>query len=536
MSGNKMLKGATVLAAAGLIVKLMGVFFRIPLANIVSSEGLSYYGSVYPIYAYFLILSTTGIPVAISKMVAERIAMKNYQGAHRVFKLALLLMSVIGFATFCVFYFFADFIEVSILSNKGTKLALQAIAPSLLLVPMMSAYRGYFQGRQNMNPTAISQIFEQFVRVVVGLTLVYALISYGDQVSIAGATFGCTAGAAAGLIVVVIIYLLNLKTFDRQDNIYREYNQRESKGSIMKRILTISIPITIGASISPLMGFIDSVVVLRRLQAMGLDKAAADDLWGGMSGFCSPLISMPQVILGAIVISLVPIISAAYKLRNMGEVKENSNTAVRATMAIAMPCAAGIFALSGPIFTLLFPSRLESALAMVPTLRWLCPTIVIIGIMQVYIGILQGIDRQGKPVKNLLIGSLIKLVLTYVLVGTPLFNINGAVIGSIAGDLTATMLCQRDLKKYIKYKPEYFSSFVKPFAASVIMGIGAFAAYKLIFQILGSNGLATILAVFVGVVLYAVLVFMFKIITKEELMLLPKGDKIVKIVGKFVRW
>ena len=210
MSQNKFLKGAAILGIAGIIVKVMGVFFRIPLTNWVGADGISYYSSVYPIYTFFLILSTAGIPVAVSRMVSERIAVSNYGGAHKVFHTALWFLSLLGFVTFAIVYFGAGFIESHVLKNEGTMMALQAIAPALFIVPVMSAYRGYFQGRQNMNPTAISQLAEQFFRVVVGLALAYYLIPSGYEAVSAGATFGCTAGAVAGLAVVVIIYLLNL--------------------------------------------------------------------------------------------------------------------------------------------------------------------------------------------------------------------------------------------------------------------------------------------------------------------------------------
>ena len=158
MSQNKFLKGAAILGIAGIIVKVMGVFFRIPLTNWVGADGISYYSSVYPIYTFFLILSTAGIPVAVSRMVSERIAVSNYGGAHKVFHTALWFLSLLGFVTFAIVYFGAGFIESHVLKNEGTMMALQAIAPALFIVPVMSAYRGYFQGRQNMNPTAISQL------------------------------------------------------------------------------------------------------------------------------------------------------------------------------------------------------------------------------------------------------------------------------------------------------------------------------------------------------------------------------------------
>ena len=241
MSKNSFLKGAAILGIAGIIVKVMGVFFRIPLTMWIGENGMSYYGSVYPIYTLFLIISTAGIPVAISRMVSERIAVKNYAGAHKVFQISVWLMAALGFISFCIVYFNAGFIEESILRNPGSRLSLEAIAPSLILVPIMSAYRGYFQGRQNMNPTAVSQLFEQLFRVVVGLGLAYFLLDAGYEAVCAGATFGSTAGAGAGLFIVVIIYLLSLKTRKRYIRRNKSHSEIESSWSIVKKILIIYI-------------------------------------------------------------------------------------------------------------------------------------------------------------------------------------------------------------------------------------------------------------------------------------------------------
>ena len=524
MSQNKFLKGAAILGIAGIIVKIMGVFFRIPLTNWVGAEGISYYSSVYPIYTFFLILSTAGIPVAVSRMVSERIAVSNYGGAHKVFHTALWFLSLMGFATFAIVYFGAGFIESQVLKNEGTMMALQAIAPALFIVPVMSAYRGYFQGRQNMNPTAISQLAEQFFRVVVGLALAYYLIPSGYE----------AVSAAAGLAVVVGIYLLNLPAIQARIRRNRSKEQLESTKEIIKRILIIAIPITIGASIMPLMSSIDSAVVMRRLQATGWSLEESRHLWGLLGGYCNSLIGMPQVLTQAIVMSLVPAIAAGYKVKNFKEVTDNSRFGMRAGMIVGFPCAVGMFALAEPILHLLYKNKAEGSEA-AKMLMVMCVGIIFLSALQTLTGILQGVDKQMLPVKNLAIGAVGKLVITYVFVGIKAINVSGGPIGTIAAYAIAAVLNHRDLKKQLGIEIDYTETYVKPGICSVLMGVAAFAAYKLLYLLLNSNTLALLLAILVGVVVYGALVLLTGTIRKEEIRRLPKGEKLLKLLDRFVK-
>ena len=535
MASNKFLKGAAVLGVAGILVKVMGMFFRLPLTNWIGAEGMSYYSSVYPIYVFFLTISTAGIPVAISKMVSERVVVNNYEGAHKVFHTSLWLMAAFGFVSYMIVHLGSGFIEDTILKNPGTSYSLEAIAPSLFLVPIMATYRGYFQGRQNMNPTAISQFFEQLFRVIVGLALAYYLIPTGLEAVNAGATFGCTAGAAAGLFVVVLIYLLNLPAIRAKIKRNSQYAKSESTARIVRRLLAIAIPITIGACILPLMETIDSAVVMRRLQASGWSLVESKQLWGRLGGYCNSLVGLPQAFTQAVVMSLVPAIVAAYSIGDLKETRETISLGMRASMIISFPCAVGMFALAEPILHLLYPMQLEEASATVPTLRLMCVGIVFMSALQTFTADLQGVDRQTVPVKNLAIGALAKLVVTYVLVGIRFINVNGGPIGTIAAYIIATALNARYLKKHIDMKFDYMLTYVKPAAASVLMGVAAVVSYKLLYLLTSNNALSTLLAICVGAASYVVLIFVLKAITKEELARLPKGDKLAKIAGKFMK-
>ena len=306
MSTSKILKGTTILGIAGILVKLLGAVFRIPLTALIGTEGMAYYGYAYPLYSLFLVIATAGIPVAISRMVSERAATGDYIGVQRVFAVSRWLLLSIGVAAFAICFFGAELIAEYISKDMGAVLPIRAIAPALIFVPVMSAYRGYFQGRQNMNPTAISQFVEQIFRVAVGLILASVLVSSGLEVAAAGATFGATVGSVAGLAVIMLIYALNKKAIQRRIQRSRTSlgeRRREKSKDLVKQILIIAIPITIGASILPLINFADSAIVTRRLLDGGFSTVEARELWGQLSGYCNTMIGLPQVLTQAVAVA-----------------------------------------------------------------------------------------------------------------------------------------------------------------------------------------------------------------------------------------
>ena len=539
MANSKILKGTAILGIAGIFVKILGAVFRIPLTALIGTEGMAYYGYAYPLYSLFLVIATAGIPVAISRMVSEKIAYNDFSGAQRVFRVSRWLLLAIGVFAFAVCFFGAELIAKYVSKDMGAILPIKAIAPALIFVPVMSAYRGYFQGRQNMNPTAISQFIEQIFRVAVGLILASVMVAQGLEMAAAGATFGATVGSIAGLLIIMLIYALNKKAINyhlRQSRqIHGERRKKEKTMAIVKQILIIAIPITIGASILPLVNFADSAIVTRRLLDGGFTDVEARELWGQLSGYCNTMVGLPQVLTQAVAVAMVPAIAAAYKLRNRAEIDENINLGMRISMIIGMPCAAGMIALAEPILLLLFSSEAASAISAAPTLMVMCLGVPLMALLQTTNGILQGVNRQVLPMKNLAIGAVAKIILTYVLVAIPSLNIKGAAIGSVFVYGIALILNLRDMKRYTKVRVDFMLTYIKPTAASVIMGVCAFASYKILFGALGSNSLATLGAVVVGVIVYGVLILATKAITKEEIGRLPKGGKLVKILDKFIK-
>lgn len=528
---NKLVKGAAVIGIAGVIVKFLGAFFRIPLTNWIGDVGMSYYGFAYSIYGALLVLATAGLPVAISRLVSENVAKKHYNNAHKVFKVSVLLMFTIGMISFAICFFGSEFITEK-LGNPDANFAVKAIAPALLFVPILSAFRGYFQGRQNMNPTALSEISEQTIRVIVGLAIASFLLKDGLEMAAAGASFGASAGAFGGLLVMFTIYMLNRKVIKRKISLNNK--ELEDTKVILKKIIVIAVPIIIGSEIMPVMNLIDMSIIMSRLQAMGWSYVEAKAMFGLINGFCSSLISFPQIFTQAVAISLVPAIARAAAVKDQEGIEENVPLGYRTTMIMAFPCAIGIFALAKPILFLLYPMQKESAAEAAPTLMIMAIGVIALAISQTATGTLQAIGKQNIPVKNLLIGCIAKVIITYILVGVKALNIKGAAIGTIVAYVIDFTLNNRAVRKYTGVKIDFNLTYVRPFLASAVMGISAFAVHALLAGLVG-NSIATLVAIIIGAVVYAVLIFVFRAITIDELKLIPGGAKFEKIVRKIVK-
>lgn len=547
MAKKSFVQGAAVLAVAGLLVKVLGAVFRIPLGNMIGTVGMANYTPAYYIYNLFLILATSGIPVAISRMVSERVSTGQFFEAHRVFKLSRNLMMTIGVCSFVIVFLCADLFAG--FSNMPSAVpAIRAISPALIFVPFMASYRGYFQGMQDMTPTAISQFFEQVFRVVVGLILAYLFFNtvknagtasqYTPEVAgAAGATLGAVAGSIGGLLVVLIVYFSRRKTIKERTRRTDANNTavRESSGAILKKIVVIAVPITIGAAIMPVVNLVDVAIVTKQLMASGFERAVAEDMYGQLSSFCGSLINFPQVLTQAVSMSLVPLVAAAWKQKDMGYLQENVQMGLRMAVIMGMPCAVGLFTLAEPILLLLYPSQQASASAAAPCLMVLSVGVIFLATVQTLTGVLQGVGKQMIPVRNLIIGVLAKIVITWVLTGIPSINILGAATGTVSAYLIASALNIRAVCKYTGTKFNFMTTAVKPFISSAVMGLGTYGCYHLLYNLLDGSRMATVLAVLVAVVIYAIMVFVTKTVTKEELSRMPKGDKIVKILDKFIK-
>lgn len=540
MAKKSFVQGAAVLAVAGLLVKFLGAIFRIPLANMIGDVGMAAYQPSYYIYNLFLVLATSGIPVAISRMVSERISVGQYHEADRVFRISRVLMLCIGIVSFVIVFFGAGY-YTEMTGAPEAALAVRAIAPGLILVPLMASYRGYFQGQQNMTPTAVSQFIEQLFRVIVGLTLAYVFYNGAikatspEAAGAAGATFGAVAGSVGGLVVMLIVYYKNkgrIKSLIRQERRGSTVKHEKSR-TILKQIVVIAIPITIGAAIMPIVNIIDTAVVINRLEASGWEHRVALGMYGQLTSFCGSLVNFPQVLTQAVAMSLVPLVAAAHKQRDTKYLQENVQTGFRMAMILGMPCAVGMFVLAEPILLLLYASKAASAISAAPCLMVLSIGIVPLAVVQALTGVLQGVGKQMIPVRNLVIGVIVKIIVTWILTGIPAVNILGAATGTVTAYFIAAVLDLLAVRKYTGTRFDLGKTLIKPLISSVVMGLVTWGVFHVMYNVLDGSRMATLIAVLIAVVVYVVMIFVTKAITKEELAKMPKGNKLVKILDKF---
>ena len=545
-------KGAAILGAAGLVVKILGAVFRIPLGNMVSETSMAYYQPAYYIYTFFIVIATSGIPVAISRMVSERAVQGDYRGAHRAFKVSAFLMFGIGAVSFLILFFGAGAISAG-MSSPNAKYPMMVIAPALLLVPLMAAYRGYFQGMQNMNPTAVSQVIEQVFRVGFGLSLAYlfyrsapAFLSWaGDDATTAsdvkgamGAISGATIGSAAGLALIIFIYMKSRAAIHHRmdthpDTIY------EATGDILKKVLLIAVPITIGAAVMPIMNMVEVPIINSRLLAAGFTPQEADVLYGTLSGYVMSLINLPQVLTAALAMSLVPMITSVFTQRDTEALTENTVLGMRIATMIGLPCAFGMAVLSHPIMLLLYPTKPQVADNSAACLTILAIGIIFLSIVQTLTAILQGVGKQMVPVINLLIAVVIKIVVTFVLVGIPTLNIRGAAIGTTVAYLAAAVLDILAVKKYVGVSFPAGLCYLRPAISAGIMAVFARLGFNVLTMILGhgiaASGIATMLSIILAACLYAVLLIVTKSCTRDDLLHMPKGHKLAALYDRFVK-
>lgn len=529
-NSSSFIKGAFILGAAGIIIKILGAFFRIPLANLIGDEGMGYYQSAYPIYLLLLVISTAGFPTAIAKLVSEKMALGDRYGADRIFKVSFIALFIVGITTSSILFLGAKTYSDYFIKNPKAYYSTLAIAPALFFVPIMSAFRGYFQGLQNMKPTAISQIVEQAGRVILGLALAYILLDRDLEIAAAGATFGATAGALFGAIITTFIYF----KYKGNSRAFKPIGQIESTNSILKKLLLIAIPITIGAAVLPVMQAIDAGIVMRRLQDIGYDENTANSLFGQLTGMANPLINFPQALTAAIQVSLVPAVSHLATRRAASSLYKTIEAGVRIALLIGLPAGIGLVILSEQIMVLLYPLQIESAINASKILYILGFGVIFLSIFQTLTGVLQGLGKPIVPVRNLFVGAVIKLILSYILIGIPELNVKGAAIATITGYGIAAILNLIYIRNYINVKFDFLNVFLKPTISVIAMAVVVKLSYPILSGTLGSNK-ATLISVAVGAVVYGMMLLVTRTITEEDFKLMPGGQKLYRVARIFYK-
>lgn len=517
-------KGAAILGVAGLLCKIIGAFFRIPLYNLLG-DGMIYYEAVYPWYSTLITISSSGLPTAISKMVAERVTLGDYAGAKKVFRKAQVLLLVIGLVTSALMFFGADYIAALQQSGSGAALSFRALAPALLFVSFLCAYRGYLQGMQLMTGTAISQLVEQAGKLGVGLFMASRLMPMGLEYAAMGALIGVTASELAAMLVMMFFYL-------RRRHMFMPINvpQKASGEGIVKNLLGIAIPVTIGASIMPLTGIVDSVLIMRLLLNGGMSYEQASMRYVALRTNVTSIINMPAVLTVALAMSLVPAISSARARRDAKGIHNASRMGIKLAMLIGLPCAAGLYVLGGPVVDLLYtitPERLDIAARLMQSAA---SGVIFLSLVQTLTGIVQGIGKPQIPVINLAIGAVVKIAVMYVLMTRTDLEIYGAALSTVACYATAGILDAIYLVRKTYLRINILDTFLKPLFAALVMGAAAFFAYEFFRDVLHSQNLATLGAVAVGGIIYVALIFLLRMFKEEDLAFIPGGKRLARVL------
>ncbi|MCT8977490.1 polysaccharide biosynthesis protein [Clostridium sp. CX1] len=498
MKKQSLIRGTVILGVAGILSKFLGLFFRWPLQMLIGDEGIGYYQMSFPLYMFF-IATASGIPVAISKMVSERKAFNDDEGAILVFRKAMLLMVIMGIGfTAALLIFSRPIIEFLKWDNKSYY-SLIGIAFAPIFISIMSAFRGFFQGLQNMNYTAVSQIIEQIGRVVVGVGLAYLLLPRGIEYSAGGAALGAAAGGIFGGIYLLIKYVGVRKEF--------KVKRIRDNVDVLSKLLYIAIPVSLGATVSSVMSLIDSALVPQKLLEAGFTYRESTILYGQLTGKAFILTNVPLTLSAALCASLVPIIAESYILNKRFEVVAKVDLALKTSMIIALPSCLGLFSLAYPILDLIFPGQSDGF----RILQYSALAVPFIIIAQTSTSILQGVGLYILPVINLGIGCIIKVFITLFMVPMSHINIYGAIIGSTAGYIVASALNIRLLKRKLKVDIKTFEIVVKPLFAALLMVIAVVIIYMNVYNYTISSRIACLAAILSGVVVYSVLVVVFGI-------------------------
>ena len=425
---SKFVKGAVILSIGAVLCKLIGAVYRVPLTNILGSEGMGLYQLIYPIFTLLLVVSSSGIPNGISRLISEKIALGQRAYVKRIIKVSILLMVVVGLVMSFIMYFFADdiaYMQGNPLASSGYK----TIAPSILFVALISVFRGIFQGQNNMTPTAVSQIIEQTVKLVLGLGLGYLALGSGIQYGVAGALLGITIGELLSLVYLAIQYSTNkrLLVYISRDNFV------PSHFKVIKEIIKVVFPITLASVFMPIILVVDSVLLVNLLQSSGLSVSQATSDYGLYSGIANTVINMPVVVASALATVLVPTM-CAYLVNNQKELATSKvNSAFESIMFVAVPCFFVFLLFGGDIVEFLFPSVIDDNNYNMSKMLMIVGSInvLLISIVQVTASILQCVNKLWVPALGMFVGCLIKIGISILLVGS---------MGILAG-MIASVMC-----------------------------------------------------------------------------------------------
>lgn len=537
---DSFLKGAFILTGAGLIVRLIGVAQRIPLYNMLGPIGAGISALPYPLYAIMLSVSSVGINVAVSRLIAEHLALGEGRAAARVFRVSVWMMGGLGLLLTTLVLALARPLAEVVHQQPRAFPSYVAIAPAIFFVSIMSAYRGYFQGLQQMAPNANSQVLEQVVRVVTMLGLAYWLLPRGLEWAAAGANFGAATGAIAAWLYLWVLYRRQRATnrslfLDSPTATGRLSAAEVPLLRVVQRILRVALPISLTGAVLPLIQLIDAMLVTPQLQSIGLDQDTATAQYGQLSNVALPLVNLPTILTSSLFVALVPAIAELAVVGDRARIRVRSETALRVTFLLTLPAMVGLYILGDEIASFLFDDAAAG-----PVLKALTAGTLFLALQQTTSGILQGLGYVTVSARNMLIGAGIKTILTYVLTGMPALGVNGAAYASVMGFLVAAGLNVSLVTTLIGNVINYADMIVRPGIASAAMAIAARGLYWSVFGAAwlppglsdrGRIAVGTLVAIGGGAVIYGVTMLLIGGVRAADFELIPRfGPRVARLL------
>lgn len=522
------LHGAAILTAGVIIMKILGAIYKIPIKNMIGDDGYALFLSAYNVYNVFLVLATTGLPVALSRMISAARTQGRYMQARKIFKVSWWTFFVLGAVSSAIMFFFPEELA-SIMNNEDAAESIWALSPAVLIVCLTSAYRGFCQGHENMIPTTVGQVLEVLVKVIVGLALAAWLLSrnYSKPIASAGAIFGVTAGA-----VVALVYMLIYKKINYKPEVIANPDVPGSNGAIFKELIFIAIPIALGSAVLSIVNLLDSIICMDRLQsAAGFTYAESKSLFGAY-GAAQTLYNLPAAFITPITISIVPAISVQLTQGHKLEASKISEDAMRISTALCLPMGIGLSVLAYPIINVVYVNTHESAPMLLCLLGVAAFSVCFVLITN---AVLQATGNEKYPVYSILVGGIVKIIVDWWLVGIESVNIYGAPISSLCCYTAACVMNFIFVCKSLAKKPSLKTIFARPVAATALMAVVAYGVYEVLGLVLsyGSRmqmALGMLVAIGAAALVYVVAIIKLRAITAEDMKLIPKGEKIAKLL------
>lgn len=521
--------GVAVLAISTFIVKIIGLFYKIPMMAYLGAEGMGYFNSAYEIYSLFFVVATTGIPIAISILVSENKMQNKLENIKKIFRISLITLGILGLIGAVLMGVFHKQLAL-LINNDAAALSILAISPTILLICISSAIRGYFQGNQIMMPTAVSQVIEALGKLLLGLGFAIIALNKGYTMPevAAFAVLGLTLGVLISLLYLLIYKIMSKLKYSKDEKISLVI---ESSDKILKQLFSIAIPITLSSTILSLNKVIDMTMILGRLTDIGYTQNAANSIYGSYSTMAVSIYNLPSTLITAIALPLVPMLAAAIETADSVKEKSVISSSLKLTALISFPASLGISVFSKQILKLLFSSQDKEIEYTAPLLSLLGVSIFLSAMITTTNAILQAYKQVNKPIISMLFGVVIKLVLAFCLIGVPCINIYGAPISTFFSTVVIVVLNLYFIIKHSGGLGSISKIFIIPFVSAFLAVAIGVSLYMLLDAFFNAKIVILFVIAMVALV-YLITIIKLKAIDNEEILMLPKGEVIIKILRK----